>query len=107
MGIVAAIGLGLPAVAIPAHLGAMMGGMGQGPMYYGSGQGAQLMTPEERLAMREKMRNAATFEDRRALADANRAEMQKRAREKGITLPDTRGPHYGHGPRFQVLEAAK
>ena len=57
--------------------------------------------------MREKMRNAATFDERRALAAANQAEMQKRAKEKGITLPDTRGPHYGHEPRFQAPESAK
>jgi hypothetical protein len=111
LGIVTVIGLGLPAAAVLAHpggmMGGMMGGMGQGPMHYGSAEGAQLMTPEERLAMRDKMRNAATFEERRALADANHADMQKRAKDRGIALPTGRGPHYGHGPRLQAPEAAK
>lgn len=44
--------------------------------------GQQLMTPEER----------------KKLADANRAEMEKRTKEKGVTLPETRGPGRGMGP---------
>jgi hypothetical protein len=64
--------------------------------------GQQLMTPEERTAMREKMRSAKTPEERQQIALANRAEMQKRATEKGITLPEHRGPHghAGMGPDF-------
>ena len=71
------------------------GGMGHGPMGAGAaGHGAaqQLMTPEERTALMEKMRNAATPEERQKIAEATRAEMQKRATEKGITLPEQRGP---------------
>jgi hypothetical protein len=76
--------------------GMMGGGMGPGAMAgYGAGYGAQLMTPEERTAFREKMRNA-TPEERQKLAEANHAEMQKRAQEKGITLPERHGP--GAGP---------
>ncbi len=60
----------------------------------GHGAGAQLMTPEERTALREKMRNA-TPEERQQIAAATRAEMQKRAQEKGITLPEGRGPRRG------------
>lgn len=60
----------------------------------GHGAGAQLMTPEERTALREKMRNA-TPEERQQIASATRAEMQKRAQEKGITLPEGRGPRAG------------
>ncbi len=52
----------------------------------------QLMTSEERTAAMEKMRNANTPEERQQIAMANRAEMQKRAAEKGITLPEQRGP---------------
>ena len=63
----------------------MMHGGFAGPM-----AGQQLMTPEERTALQEKMRNARTPEERQKLAEANRAEMQKRAKEKGITLPE---PH--------------
>lgn len=78
------------------------GGTGHGPMGAGAaGHGAaqQLMTPEERTALREKMRNAATPEERQKIAAENRAEMQKRAKEKGITLPEHRGPHFGGTPQ--------
>ena len=71
--------------------GAMGGGMGQGRMG-GQMGGQQLMTPEEQNALRDKMRSAATQEERQKLAEANRTEMQKRAKEKGITLPEGRGP---------------
>ncbi len=87
--------------------GAMMqgaqGGYGPGAMMQG-GQGPQaafqLMTPEERTAMHEKMRAATTPEERQQIAAANHAEMQKRAQEKGITLPEYRGPQgqFGAGP---------
>ncbi len=77
--------------------GAMGGGMGQGRMG-GQTLGQQLMTPEEHTAFREKMRNAATPEERQTLAEANRAEMQKRAKEKGISLPEGRGPRVGAAP---------
>jgi hypothetical protein len=98
----------------------MQGGMGQGRMQqgmnhgggkhaqrgetkghgnHGSQAGQSLMTPEERTAMQEKMRAATTPEERQQIATANRAEMQKRATEKGITLPEHRGPHgRGTGP---------
>lgn len=104
--------LGL-AGAVFAHPGTMGGGKGpgaqhgQGHTMHQGGHGAMqhgaegqqgahsLMTPEERTALREKMRAAATPEERQQLANATRAEMQKRAQEKGITLPEHRGPH-GH-----------
>ena len=87
----------------------MMGGMnhdGQGTMGPGAMGGgpagrmgaAQLMTPEERQALAEKMRNAKTPEERQKLAEATRTEMEKRAKEKGITLPQPRGPHGASGP---------
>jgi hypothetical protein len=62
--------------------------------------GQSLMTPEERTAMREKMRAAKTPEERQQIAAANRAEIEKRAKERGITLPEHRGPHgrQGTGP---------
>jgi hypothetical protein len=58
--------------------------------------GQQLMTPDERTAMRDKMRNAKSAEERQQIALANHAEMQKRATEKGITLPEHRN-HQGRG----------
>lgn len=78
--------------------GAMMqgaqGGYGPGAMQGGQGPQAafQLMTPEERTALREKMRAATTPEERQQIAADNHAEMQKRAQEKGVTLPENRGP---------------
>jgi hypothetical protein len=108
----AAAVLGLAAVAVIAHPGQMgggmgmhgpMGSMGHGPM--GAGPGGQmgghpLMTPEEQAALQEKMRNAKTPEERQKLAEANRTEMQKRAKEKGIALPQPHGPRAGFGPQF-------
>ena len=81
--------------------GAMAGGMGhgmQGGQAGGQMGGQQLMTPEEQTALRDKMSAAATPEERQQIAAANRAEMQKRAKEKSITLPEGRGPRPGAGP---------
>jgi hypothetical protein len=83
----------------------MKGSMGHGGMTGGAEgrmPGNQLMTPEERTALRDKMRNA-TPEERQKLAATTHAEMQKRAQEKGITLPEHRGPrgHMGAGPAPQ------
>lgn len=115
-GVVAALGLGIAVAAAYANPGQMGGGMGphmqggmphgmqhvsQGGMQHGMqggmrhGAGQQLMTPEERTALHEKMRNAKTPEERQKIAEATRTEMQKRAQEKGITLPEHRGPHFG------------
>ena len=116
------LGLGL-AAGVYAQPGQMGGGMGPGMhggmqhgMKGGMGPGAmkggpagpaaaqQLMTPEERTALQEKMRNAKTPEERQQIAQATRAEMQKRAQEKGITLPEHRGPRgrMGTGPAAQA-----
>ena len=76
--------------------GTQHGGMGGGAEH---GAGQQLMTPEERTALQEKMRNARTPEERQQIATATRAEMQKRATEKGITLPEGRGPNTGTAPQ--------
>ena len=117
VGVVAALGLGVAVAAVYAQPGPMGGGMGphmKGGMQHGmkggmgpgaghgpAGQGAghALMTPEERTAIQEKMRNAKTPEERQKLAEATRTEMQKRAKEKGITLPEGRGPRFGTTPQ--------
>jgi Spy/CpxP family protein refolding chaperone len=96
-GLIASLGLGLAAAAVYAHPGAMEGGMGHGAMGHGGTgpqAGQQLMTPEERTAMHEKMRNA-TSEERKKFAAEMRSEMQKRAKERGITLNKYRGPSAG------------
>jgi hypothetical protein len=111
IGIATSLGLGLGASVVFAHPGQMGGGMGMhgqsgmghGPMGAGpAGQmgGHQLMTTEEQAAFREKMQSAKTPEERQQIAEANRTEMQKRAKEKGITLPEPHGPHAGFGPHF-------
>jgi Spy/CpxP family protein refolding chaperone len=108
-GLLAALGLAL-ATAVQAHPG-QQGGMGmhgQAGMQQGMhgkagmqqgmhGAGQQLMTPEERSALMEKMRNAGTPEERQKIAEANRTEMQKRAKEKGLALPEHRGPRARSG----------
>jgi len=117
VGVVAALGLGVAVAAVYAQPGPMGGGMGphmKGGMQHGmkggmgpgaghgpAGQGAghALMTPEERTALQEKMHNAKTPEERQKLAEATRTEMQKRAKEKGITLPEGRGPRFGTTPQ--------
>ena len=80
VGIGTAISLGIAALAVSADPGQMGAGMGPGTMRHGAHapQAApQLMTPEERTA--------------------TRTEMEKRAKEKGITLPEPRGHHGRHG----------
>jgi hypothetical protein len=72
----------------------LQGRSGQPRMY-----GADLMTPQERDAYIEKMRAAKTPEERLKLRDEHRAEMQKRAQERGITLPEPRGPGAGNAAR--------
>ncbi len=121
-GIAAALALGT-AVVVFAHPGAGFGpgfgpgagarmgpGMGPGMMMRGGFAapmaGQQLMTSEEQQAFIEKMRNAKTPEERQKLAEANRAEMEKRAKDKGITLPQPHGPRAGFGPNFAPPFAA-
>ncbi|HET9404654.1 MAG TPA: hypothetical protein VFO57_08735 [Burkholderiales bacterium] len=116
VGVIASLGLGIAVATAYANPGQMGGGMehGKGGMQHGAqsgmqhggmgggaghGAGQQLMTPEERTALQEKMRNARTPEERQQIATAARAEMRKRATEKGITLPEGRGPRTGTTPQ--------
>jgi hypothetical protein len=118
--VIAVLGLGLTVTSVYAQQGPMggngpMGMMGQGPMGNGMGPGMmrgqmmqgqmtgpnspmkvmqQLMTPAERLAMMDKMADAKSWEERQAIMTTTHAEMEKRAKEKGITLPA------GHGPQM-------
>ena len=80
----------------------MEGMHGQMTGRHGGGAGheaSQLMTPQEREAMREKMQAAKTPEERQALASGMRTEMEKRAKEKGITLPEGHAGMGGMGMR--------
>ena len=65
--------------------------------------GSQLMTPAEREAHWEQLRNMATEQDREAYLLQHHQQMQERARAKGIQLPDEppirrMGPGPGPGP---------
>ena len=92
-----------PSVNTPATGSGMSQGRG---MHQGMGHGmksqrsemSKLMSPEERSEMRAKMQAAKTPEERQALRTSMRTEMQKRAQEKGITLPDGHeGRKHQHG----------
>lgn len=50
--------------------------------------GSQLMTQQERNEHRAKMREAKTAEERERIRAEHHKQMQERARERGITLPD-------------------
>lgn len=50
--------------------------------------GRALMTPEEHAAQRDRMRNATSIEERDRLHREHHAQMQQRAQEQGLTLPD-------------------
>ena len=61
--------------------------------------GSQLMTPHERQAYRERMREARTARERERIRLEHHRQMQERAREHGVRLPDMpRGP--GPGPGY-------
>jgi hypothetical protein len=72
------------------------GMMGRGGPAMGPGQ--SLLTPEERIAFQERIHNGKTTEERQKLALAMRDEMQKRAKERGITLPQHGGHPASPGP---------
>ena len=50
--------------------------------------GYQLMTNEERMEMRNKMRSAKTAEERARIQAEHHERMKIRAKEQGVTLPD-------------------
>ena len=106
IGVVATLGLGMGIASVHAQQGPMGNGVAPGMMRGQMMQGQmvgqnsnmkimrELMTPAERLAMMDKMIDAQTAEDRQAIMTATHTEMEKRAKEKGITLPA------GHGPQM-------
>jgi len=57
--------------------------------------GWQLMTPEEQAEHRNRMRSFATEQEREAYRSQHHKEMQERAREKGVTLPEMESPTDG------------
>lgn len=59
--------------------------------------GYRMMTPEERDQYREQMRNARSPEERQTVRDEHHKAMTERAKERGVTLPEPRGPRSGAG----------
>lgn len=51
--------------------------------------GSQLMTNQERIEHRNKLRAAKTAEEREEVRLQHHEQMQLRAKEQGVTLPDT------------------
>lgn len=61
--------------------------------------GYRMMSDQERNDYREKMRSARSAGERQSIRDEHRKQMQSRAKERGVTMPDTpRGPGAGIGP---------
>lgn len=50
--------------------------------------GSQLMTERERLEYRNRMRTLRTAEERERFREQHHEQMQERARERGVQLPD-------------------
>lgn len=60
--------------------------------------GSQLMTQQERNEYRARMRAAKTAEEREQIRNEHHEQMKIRAKERGVTLPDT-PPAAGGGMR--------
>lgn len=50
--------------------------------------GSQMMSAEERLEHRDRMRAARTLEERERIRAEHHEQMLKRAKERGVTLPE-------------------
>lgn len=60
--------------------------------------GSQLMTPAERSTYRKQMRSLKTDQERKAFRKQHHEQMQKRAAERGMSLPDMPPQSGGMGP---------
>lgn len=61
--------------------------------------GSQLMTRQERLEHRAKLRAAKTAEEREQIRKEHHEKMQQRAKERGVTLPEMPVRPAGMGAR--------
>ena len=62
--------------------------------------GSQLMTEQERNQYRNRMRSAKTVQEREQIRAEHHKQMQARAKERGVTIPDeppVRGGGMGPG----------
>jgi hypothetical protein len=60
--------------------------------------GSQIMTQQERIEHRNKMRAAKTLEEREQVRADHHRQMVERAKERGVTLPDEPPARGGMGP---------
>ena len=67
--------------------------------------GSQLMTQQERVEIRTRLREAKTIEERERIRNEHHKKMKERAKKQGVTLPDKpsmkrkgMGPGDGRGP---------
>lgn len=60
--------------------------------------GAQLMTQQERLEYRDRMRAARTLQEQEQIRNQHHEQMQSRAKERGTTLPEMPPMRGGMGP---------
>jgi len=99
IGVIASLGIGLTVASI-AQPGPMhsMGSMHSHAQMMDQNSNMKimrdLMTPAERLTMMDRMIDANTLEERQVIMTTHHTEIEKRAKEKGITLPA------GHGPEM-------
>jgi len=103
------IGVAAAAVSLLAGKGIAQGppaGKGRGPRWdqeaeqsfrMGRGTGRKLMTEDEWKEHRAKMRGM-TPEERSRYREETHKQMMERAKEKGITVPETPGPRGPKGP---------
>ncbi|UEM19138.1 hypothetical protein JL100_018815 [Skermanella mucosa] len=59
--------------------------------------GSQMMTQQERADHRNRMHQAKSAAEREQLRQEHHRQMQARAKERGVTLPDEPPPMPGHG----------
>jgi len=58
--------------------------------------GSQLMTQQERNTYRNQMRSAKTYEEQQRIRNEHHKQMQARAKERGVTIPE-QPPAHGMG----------
>lgn len=80
------------AVAAALSFPLLSAAQNQRPIY-----GSQLMTQQERVDYRARMRNLRTAQERERFRLEHHERMQERARARGITLPDEPPARGGRG----------
>ncbi len=73
--------------------------------------GRQLMTQQERVEFRDKMRSASSAEERQQIQQEHHEQMKLRAKERGLSMPenppaDGMGMGKGMGGAVRVIDAS-